>query len=64
MSPTSFFLWQEAPIGQEKVDFPAIIAKLKQIGYKYPVAVEREIRGAQEEADLRGPRKLCWKSIG
>jgi len=57
-------LGNEVPIGQGKVDFPTIIAKLKQIGYKYPITIEREVRGPQQEADLRSAKTFLEKLIG
>ena len=39
-------LGQEVQIGQGKVDFPSYIKKLKDIGYKGPIIIERE--GAAE----------------
>jgi len=43
-------LGKEVQIGQGKVDFPSFIKKLKGIGYKGPVIIERE-RGTGEEWD-------------
>jgi sugar phosphate isomerase/epimerase len=57
-------LGKEVPIGQGKVDFPTIISKLKAIGYKYPITIEREIRGPQQEADLRTAKAYLEKLIG
>jgi sugar phosphate isomerase/epimerase len=57
-------LGKEVPIGQGRVDFPTIISKLKAIGYKYPITIEREIRGPQQEADLRSAKAYLEKLIG
>jgi sugar phosphate isomerase/epimerase len=57
-------LGKEVPIGQGRVDFPTIISKLKAIGYKYPITIEREIRGPQQEADLRAAKAYLEKLIG
>jgi sugar phosphate isomerase/epimerase len=57
-------LGKEVPIGQGKVDFPTILSKLKAIGYKYPITIEREIRGPQQEADLRASKAYLEKLIG
>ena len=57
-------LGKEVPIGHGKVDFPVIIEKLKKIGYKNPVTIEREIRGAQQTADLQSAKSYLEKLIG
>jgi len=57
-------LGKEVAIGQGKVDFPTIISKLKAIGYKYPITIERETRGPQQEADLRAAKAYLEKLIG
>jgi len=57
-------LGKEVPIGQGRVDFRTIISKLKVIGYKYPITIEREIRGPQQEADLRAAKAYLEKLIG
>src|SRR5436190_9286813 len=57
-------LGKEVPIGRGKVDFPVIIEKLKKIGYKNPVTIEREIRGAQQTADLQSAKSYLEKLIG
>jgi L-ribulose-5-phosphate 3-epimerase len=35
------------------VNIPGYIAKLKEIGYKGPLTIEREIGGAEQMADIR-----------
>jgi L-ribulose-5-phosphate 3-epimerase len=45
-------LGEEVPIGQGKVNFPAVIGKLKKIGYRNPLTIEREIRGEKQTADI------------
>jgi L-ribulose-5-phosphate 3-epimerase len=45
-------LGEEVPIGQGKVNFPAVIAKLKKIGYHNPLTIEREIAGEKQTADI------------
>jgi L-ribulose-5-phosphate 3-epimerase len=57
-------LGKEVPIGRGKVDFPVIIEKLKKIGYNNPVTIEREIRGAQQTADLQTAKSYLEKLIG
>jgi len=56
-------LGQEVPLGQGKVDFPVLIARLKGLGYAGPLTIEREITGPQQVADIRAAidflRPLC-----
>jgi L-ribulose-5-phosphate 3-epimerase len=46
-------LGKEVPIGQGKVDFPLLFKKLKALGYKGPVTIEREVSGPKQIADIR-----------
>ena len=46
-------LGREVPAGEGKVDFPAVVAKLKSLGYTGPLTIEREITGAQQIADIK-----------
>ena len=43
--------WQEMPLGQGKVDFPAYLKALKDIGYDGFYTIEREV-GENPEADI------------
>ena len=56
-------LGREVPIGQGKVDFPALIARLKQLGYAGALTIEREISGPQQIRDIKAAveylRPLC-----
>ena len=45
-------LGKEMPIGQGKVDFPALIQKLKELNYQGPLTIEREISGDQQTKDI------------
>ena len=45
-------LGEEMPIGQGKVNYPALIEKLKQIGYDRYITIEREISGAEQTRDI------------
>jgi sugar phosphate isomerase/epimerase len=56
-------LGKEVPIGQGKVDFPAIFAKLKTLGYRNPVTIEREIRGEKQTADILAAKVYLEKLI-
>jgi L-ribulose-5-phosphate 3-epimerase len=46
-------LGKEVPIGQGKANFPLIIKRLKQLGYRGPVTIERETEGAQQLEDVQ-----------
>jgi L-ribulose-5-phosphate 3-epimerase len=57
-------LGKEVPIGKGKVDFPRIIARLKELNYRGAVTIEREISGAQQMEDLRSAKVFLEKLIG
>ena len=57
-------LGQEVPIGTGKVDFPRIIARLKQLHYQGAVTIEREISGPQQIEDVRAAIAYLQKLIG
>jgi len=42
----------ETPLGEGKVNFPAFIAKLKELGYDGVLTIEREISGEQQTKDI------------
>lgn len=45
----------EKPLGEGRVNFPALVARLKALGYDGALTIEREIHGDQQIADiLRG----------
>ena len=47
-------LGRQVPLGQGKVDFKAVVGKLKALGYTGPLTLERECGNAADEiADLR-----------
>ncbi|MGC9349180.1 MAG: sugar phosphate isomerase/epimerase family protein [Anaerolineae bacterium] len=43
----------EKPLGEGRVDFPALVAKLKRLGYTGALTIEREISGPQQIKDIR-----------
>lgn len=45
-------LGEETVVGQGKVNFPAFIARLKEIGYDKTLIIEREIWGEQQIKDI------------
>lgn len=55
---------REVAIGEGKVDFPSLIQKLKHIGYRGPVLIEREAStGDQWKTDVLAARKFLQKLI-
>lgn len=46
------FLGPEKPLGQGKVNYPAFIQKLHEIGYRGPITIEREIHGEEQKKDI------------
>ena len=57
-------LGKEVPIGQGKVDFPRIIARLKQLNYQGAVTIEREVSGPQQIEDVRAAKAYLEGLIG
>jgi sugar phosphate isomerase/epimerase len=57
-------LGKEVPIGQGKVDFPRIIARLKELNYRGAVTIEREISGPRQVEDVRAAKAYLEKLIG
>ena len=45
-------LGEEVPLGQGKVNYPAFVAKLKEIGYAGDITIEREISGEEQKKDI------------
>ncbi len=46
-------LGRETLLGEGRVNFPAFVAKLKDLGYTGPLTIEREISGERQLADIR-----------
>lgn len=57
-------LGKEVPIGEGKVNFPVLIARLKEIGYRNPLTIEREISGEKQTADILASKAFLEKLIG
>ena len=55
-------LGHEKPLGDGRVNFPALLAKLKVLGFHGALTIEREIRGERQRLDiLEGKRRLtAW----
>lgn len=56
-------LGKEVPIPHGKVDFPKIIARLKQMDYQGPITIEREISGPRQIEDVKRERDYLKKLI-
>lgn len=56
-------LGEEVAIPHGKVDFPKIIAKLKELNYQGPITIEREISGPQQLEDVKRERDYLKKLI-
>jgi L-ribulose-5-phosphate 3-epimerase len=57
-------LGEEVPIGKGRVDFPRFIQRLKEVGYRGPITIEREISGAAQAEDIRASKAYLEKLIG
>ena len=57
-------LGEEVPIGKGKVDFPRIIARLKELNYRGAVTIERETSGPHQMEDVRDAKVYLEKLIG
>ncbi len=53
----------EKPLGEGKVNFPALIAKLKEHNYQGALTIEREITGPQQIKDIRRAKELLLPLI-
>ncbi len=51
-------LGAEVPMGEGKANFPAIVAKLNELGYDGPYIIEREIKGDKQVADIQAGKQL------
>jgi sugar phosphate isomerase/epimerase len=45
-------LGEEKPLGKGRVNFPRLIARLKELGYDGPITIEREISGDRQKKDI------------
>jgi len=51
-------LWIEVPVERGEVDFPLLISRLKEKGFKGPITIEREISGEQQKKDILEAKKF------
>ncbi|MBQ8311298.1 MAG: sugar phosphate isomerase/epimerase [Clostridia bacterium] len=56
-------LGMETPMGEGKVNFPALVARLKELGYDRTITIEREISGDQQKKDILSAKKLLESLI-
>ena len=56
-------LGEEKPLGEGRVNFPALIARLKELGYDGPVTIEREISGDQQKKDILRAKEILEQLI-
>jgi len=54
-------LGKEKPLGEGRVNFPLLISKLKALGYKGALTIEREISGPQQIEDIKKAKKFLEK---
>jgi len=57
-------LGKEVPIGQGKVGFPRFIQRLKELGYRGPLNIEREISGPQQIEDIKKAKAYLEQLLG
>ena len=57
-------LGEEVPIGRGKVDFPRLMARLKELKYGGAVTIEREISGPRQLEDVRAEKTYLESLIG
>ncbi len=51
----------EMPLGEGEVNIPEFISTLKDIGYRGPLTIEREVPGEQQKTDIRNAVELLRK---
>lgn len=56
-------LGAEVPLGEGKVNYPAFMEKLKEVGYKGDITIEREISGEQQKRDIVRAKEILDKLI-
>src|SRR5213082_3299563 len=57
-------LGKEVAIGEGKVDFPRIIARLRELNYRGAITIEREILGPKQVEDVRTAKNYLEGLIG
>ena len=57
-------LGKEVRLGDGKVNFPRLIARLRELGYDGCLTIEREVDGSQQTVDIRHAKKFLEGIIG
>lgn len=57
------YLGEEKPVGKGRVNFPALIAELKKVGYDGTLTIENEINGPDQIKDIMESKKLLEELI-
>ena len=52
------YLGEEKPLGEGRVNFPALVTKLKTLGYTGALTIEREISGPKQIEDIQNAVRL------
>lgn len=58
-----YTLGAETPLGQGEVDFPAVLCRLKELGYDRYITIEREISGGQQKIDIMNARDYLQRLL-
>ncbi len=53
-----YTLGREVPLGEGKVNFPALIKRLKELGFEGALTIEREISGTKQAEDIRKAKAM------
>jgi len=56
-------LGEEKPLGEGRVNFPALLSKLKELNYTGSLTIEREISGPQQIRDIKKGKKYLEELI-
>jgi L-ribulose-5-phosphate 3-epimerase len=56
-------LGREVLIGKGKVDFPKVLAKLQQLGYRGAITIEREISGPEQMEDVKKEKEYLERIL-
>ncbi len=57
-------LGKEVPIGEGKADFPRLIRRLRELGYRGTMTIEREISGPRQIEDIKKSKLYLEKLLG
>jgi len=56
-------LGRETPLGEGRVDFPRLLPRLSEVGYRGPIIIERETSGPRQHEDIRQARAYLEKLL-